>query len=834
MFDWQTDEEPQEWFEQKPDRKSGTNRPRRGRWFLIGFVVFIAFGVVIYRQTIKRAEEAILNTKQEILAAHHLVMSAAQNGDVALFRGNLSGEDLAWVVVQETAVQNQTFFDRPFYGVGFTAVGNPKLATVADITLTNDFLTAQVAYRVPYWVEVGEGITETVSLTHTAVYRKGRTRWLYGPPRNSDWGAWLTYELPRLKLYAPEADSDIAGVYAVQFNQHLEQLCGEYQFDCPEDWRLEVRFSPDFPLDRAQIRLDAIEDSSHILQLPTPTLIGVPHTNAAKSAHQNSYASLIILHAIADLTGYDCCQKKNLFDLVVDKQLSELEIRPFTLTPEKYSQLFDKWDQDHFRIIWNNLKMTPQDRQFGLLELTFIQSQLNVSNGALARAISNQNENDPTFQLYRDVFFIDERTDLSSEMIQFVYQRSTYSNHNQTAAFPDQSILLSCIGSPGFVILGHHPSKEGWHQKSIYSLFEPAVSPYGYTMLGNNKFVINSIELDEDLDLDNLIFTQSLFLWDGESVQPLITGGEYENFNTPELLENENYLIVQKYSQDHNTPSETVLLDLNHCHEAGCQSRSIGEYKAYQLSPDRNRLFFYGGIENQFAQSLIAHDLYVTNEILHPAWMVANNVHAADWLGNDHLVYLQLIEDGQQLHWALMLYKVHSKGRTVLFSSQDNALPDINNVTNWFELDFASSFSEAPIVYVRAWPKGATLPRRGGIEFLFEVDLDNSKASIQILSERIEEEGTFLQLEGKWLTSGKVSTENGYFVTYQLRHLETMQTYQIDALDFAPSIWSDDKQWVVYRLNQNQLALLEPESGYRYLLPSHEGVCTSAGWEEDS
>ncbi|MEM7330461.1 MAG: hypothetical protein AAF490_00125 [Chloroflexota bacterium] len=832
MFDWQTDEDQSEWIESEQPSPPTPKRRLSVRWWLVILCGVLVTGTVVYTQANQRVEEATTATKQEVLATHILLMNAADNGDVSLFWGNLSAADPEWNESLRTAIQTDTFFDRQFYGVGFAAEDTAVSPTIDDISLADDFRQAEVSYLMPYVVEVGEGMTETVQLEHTAVYRKGRDRWLYAPPRSDFWGGQKTLQFNRLQLDVPATDSELALEYGAQINQYLEQFCGEYQFDCAEDWQIEVRFSPELLNEMGDDRSNLLVDQSIVLQLPTPSLLGRPQSDEAQLAQLNSYANLIVTHAMAELVEYECCEHQNLFNLLVDKQLSELSIRPVPFSEEQNAQIFERWTQEYSRPVWDNQEMTATQRQFGYLELLFLQKELGLSNKALIEALLQTNGRDPVYALYRELGNIEDRATLELKLIRFVYDHSTHAAEDIQSELPNQSIYLSCEGTQSaqeLSILKYSFQAEKWDQERTYPIDEASLITFVQPIPESNNFLINQRNLDPENEANTVI---SIFLWREVEIIPLLLAEENVGFYLPAFINDGQNLVVQKFFNNSINQTETIMFDLTSCTNDGCLQTIIGDSIYYKPAPNKDTYFFYGN-SSEFHQShtFFAGDIYLTDDITEPAKKIASNVYQVEWFGNRHLILLQLIEDDPFIQWQLNLYNIETETMQRLYSSADNELTRISDAQQLSDLSFSASFNDNALVYIRFLPRGLSPEDRGWVELVFDIDVETGLADVQQLPQRIGNIDTVTSLENDWLMFGDFSNYNGNSFALTLFNIETHQTYQINAIDFNLEVWSEDKKWVVYQLNEFQFALLAPDSGYQYLLPPHEGVnCYTLNW----
>ncbi|PVE35238.1 hypothetical protein DC030_14655, partial [Enterococcus faecalis] len=111
------------------------------------------------------------------------------------------------------------FFGRSLLGLPLAAA---QPDTPAQITLDPEFRQAEVSFPRVYLTMNKEGVTQTVTLQQTAVYRRGAQRWLLAPPDAEFWGNRQTYAGNYLIMQYPARD----GAWADRLAGDLDALLG--------------------------------------------------------------------------------------------------------------------------------------------------------------------------------------------------------------------------------------------------------------------------------------------------------------------------------------------------------------------------------------------------------------------------------------------------------------------------------------------------------------------------------------------------------------------------------------------------------------------------------
>ncbi|NJN53613.1 MAG: hypothetical protein HC804_01965 [Anaerolineae bacterium] len=205
-FEWKTEEEAG-WEEEiaVPETRPSRSIP----WKLLGLLLIGTLVLVggVRWQLNQQVRTVTRTVEQDVQAAHLFLQRVAAQQDVELLKSLLSGRDPEWVEAQKTLVAEGWFGSPPLWGG--TAV--PLTATdPLTITLSPDLFSAEVQSENAYHVLNAEGITETVTLRQTAVYRRGDDRWLYAPPEETFWGETAVYRGDAISVRYPARDEEIA------------------------------------------------------------------------------------------------------------------------------------------------------------------------------------------------------------------------------------------------------------------------------------------------------------------------------------------------------------------------------------------------------------------------------------------------------------------------------------------------------------------------------------------------------------------------------------------------------------------------------------------------
>ncbi len=331
-FDWRT-EETIHWDEPPtvdPEPEPPPKR-RRWRWLVLFLLLLLAGGAVgAFWWLQNRVETATTDVTGDVLASHELIAAAAVDGDAELVATFLSGRDQAWSEAIENAVLAGDYQDRTAFGL--TWLPTDPATAVISATLNPEFNEAEVIAEQVYAYAIGNGLTETVRLRQTAVYRLGPDRWLLAPPKPDFWGETRSKQGFYLTLQYPARDEALAQRLALDMDTALAALCANPIFSCPEGLHVQVEFSTDPAALTPDFASVVFVDGRRLFRLPTPTVAGIPQDEAGYQALARGYVAQVLLAIMRQLAGFVPGEDGVFAQAWLDWQLAQLGLRPYPLT----------------------------------------------------------------------------------------------------------------------------------------------------------------------------------------------------------------------------------------------------------------------------------------------------------------------------------------------------------------------------------------------------------------------------------------------------------------------------------------------------------------------
>ena len=146
---------------------------------LVAVIALFAAGLVVGRQVNQRIDETRVAIEADVRAADNLARTAAAEVDGEVMITLLSGRDPVWTQTQEGLLDAQLLYGWAAAPFGLEA--QPDEYGPLTVELSNDLNQAQVSGEQLYTIQTAAG-SESVALSQTWIYRRGRRNWLLSPP----------------------------------------------------------------------------------------------------------------------------------------------------------------------------------------------------------------------------------------------------------------------------------------------------------------------------------------------------------------------------------------------------------------------------------------------------------------------------------------------------------------------------------------------------------------------------------------------------------------------------------------------------------------------------
>ncbi len=729
--------------------------------------------------------------------------------------------------------------DRSRSGIGLMTVPVTQPVT-PTIEMAADLLEAEVTTVLPYAIEIGNGLTETVQLVQTAVYRQGPNRWLLSPPDAAYWGDTRRIEGQYVNLFYPERDKDIAQALLLSLDAKIGQLCAQLpDVDCPNEYKVVVELTTD-PGALARLSLiPAVTDAErrHLI-LPTPTLVGLPQDQTGEQALFRGYGQLVVGAVLTDLWDYDCCEQTSaLYFSLLGDALRRLGLRPWPgevgggLPVLDYDLLLE----EVLPLLFNNASFWYETADEGVLVMpetradiliAFAQEELGLTAKELAASLNTAMFS----QTFGDWLHTMSHTNLSTKELEnawigFVYDNSSLGQQELPAPLPEQDIELLChIGGEERMAFYRYNLADGSTQ-----LEQP---------LNREVNVMVALPDDDGLAVWEAGFNDeltSMFLWrDGRKTAVSWDATNDAPGPVPLRADPSGTKLLLAPAEDGRV--NYGLLDVAGCLDSDCQLDTLEGYPTW--SPDLAHMILLKTGDFRAHMARARGELVLTDGLGEEIEIIGAGA-SPFWLDNDRYGYV--LDAGEGRRNTVLSGKVGEAGLNDILLTVADLTRDTED-SSLRLLDFVAVHPEMPdhLIIVTMdlesdeelfeWWKGG---QPGATLFVYdweakETVLMQSFANDVALnrSYRFSPNGRFLLFgEGAEYRPTRlhlldISTGESKLIATQSKFFDSIEWYT----DF-----SLDGEWLLV-VDNGFLQLLYPGSGYERLIIPSTDQCETAVW----
>ena len=331
-FDWQTEEDGA-WGATQPvvQEQPGANGRNWRPIFLVIIGIVLISGLLYWqiRGRVGGAEEA---RNEDVVAAHNLLVYAADRKDPSVLLNILPLEDNRWTGLQRSLAGQGLLLDRWLLGIQ----RSDEEPVIKDMVLSPDLQTAEVTVEIPYQVH-NQGRIEKIRLQQVYYYRF-RNGWHWIEPDAEFWEGpdHEIYQKNNISAFYPRRDDEIVRRLMDDLRNYFVNLCNHPGTpSCRFTLSFLIRFERD-PTVFGEIfnrttengaysyipRFSGSSIGSGMMSLPTPSLVGLPVDEAGYQALLRGYASHILSAILAELYEDECCPNELTFPLFLEGELA--------------------------------------------------------------------------------------------------------------------------------------------------------------------------------------------------------------------------------------------------------------------------------------------------------------------------------------------------------------------------------------------------------------------------------------------------------------------------------------------------------------------------------
>lgn len=549
-FDWSTEEE--ERWQDTPEQP--TPRPGNGRWWRLISGVLVLLLLALLYNSLTRLNQYVSNREEQIKAevetSYQLLQEAAVNQDLELLRLLLSGSDPRWGTDQELLARRGLLLDRPFRLWELTD-------TQHTIELSPDFIEATVTITQTYAVKKSE-----ITLTRDVIFRRGDSRWLYAPPKESFWGESQTLRSTHLELTYPGRDAELAQELFTYLLGYLEEYC---------EWvngRCQGRLAVSLYLDTSNNTLpylfdfpqsyDRATSDPQTITLPTFSLVGAPDSPAGKQALFAYYAFFLIA-GVNEWVMVEPRLGQEPFDrALLALQLQDLGLEPQLgltdpLDPPYWSTLVD------YEQLWPVVGLPIQESfsERALQVVQFLRTiNPNTSPVAMQRSLSAGE-----FEQWLVAVTGREMDDLEREWLAYTYRQTSMYQPPPAGSLP-QDVALLCQNNEELLVARYQSQQNGWQLEQLLGHPNPEAPLQLYALPADNGLIIERPSRDQSWYTQFLRPNTTPFVFDHTQFN-----GPLSYINMPTPLPQQ---LVLSAPHPISVSLEYYLLNVNKCHEEAC------------------------------------------------------------------------------------------------------------------------------------------------------------------------------------------------------------------------------------------------------------------------
>jgi hypothetical protein len=822
-FEWQTGEES-EWLDTEQENLPQTAVSYTRFWpvLLLSLIGLGIVGTLLFRQAKEQVAAATADVETDILTTHRLIQTAVSNNDAELFHSQLSARNSEWIDIQDALIAEGLLYQRPFYLLPFR-IGEGPVADDIMVTIAPDLRAAEVQFPQVYRVGLDEVETVEVVLWQTAVYRRGSKKWLLSPPLHEFWGEWQTVTGQWLTVHYPTRDAQIASQLANDLDTLISTLCADISdINCDTDLEIELRLDTD---PASLMSLDDLKytiQSGSRLELPAPTLIGLPKDALAYDLVFRSYAIQVATAVIAHQVGYDCCEQGVFFRTILERQLAQLNLVNWPPVTIDHIDILNRWGgANYFTSMWEGASIINRDsvyahRFYPLIDMLEQENSENISLVEMQRRLSQHDSLESwLFGLLGEVDFVTFETQLQRYIL---HNSATYAASTPPYPPPTQRLQLQCYSSSGNEgIYQYDPMSDTW---TTY-LAPESDNGFGrfsmrYALQPDLLVTITRGSLNEN-SRQRIISVQK------ESTPVLYLEIQLDLFDdvwVGTADQTGQYLILSYYSMADSYISKYELVDLRNCDGLNCARLPLSGFPIW--SPNGRFTLITVPSEN-------ATDVNQETEINlgdaqgQPLQAVGTGT-VPFWLNDERYIF---IKDGVEMVTAV----TNSANPSTLFTLDDltpHLSPEVAS------LDLKIQFwgvTNVPVVSSQillfVYDNTANLT---GSRWYFLLSLnatDSAVEQIEMIHETTNNSWVTLSPDQRWVTEISY-TSDGIDGSIDLINLETNEEETLERAGFS-YVWSSDSNWIAYTRG-NVLVFLAPGTGYQFLTHHPFTNCWNMIW----
>ncbi|MBK9052118.1 MAG: hypothetical protein IPL78_14780 [Chloroflexi bacterium] len=335
--------------------------------------------------------------------------------------------------------------------------------------------------------------------------------------------------------------------------------------------------------------LETIITTENQLSLPSPTLVGLPVDEAGYQIILKGYAVPLVSLAITRLTSYECCEHGLFFQAFLEKELSQLDLRPWPLTADVYPRLTFANLAATTSALWNRDRLHDlvTDEQPYLYTLVDFLTEKHRPDISLAQWQVEMARNSSYWGwLERGLGTTQDRALFNTQWLGFIYWQAQRAL--PAAPLPAGTMQMSCSTDTGQTVLyEYQPQSDAWAATSPPSnLLQSVAGGYVYEETSGRGRALIFVR-DNTPTVITTTATVNSYYTGAYPFLALLNSAVPEN--------QFHFMSFNSFASD--GASQNWLVDLNECTSGVCNPRSIPGLPIW--SPDQQHILFYNDFFNE-------------------------------------------------------------------------------------------------------------------------------------------------------------------------------------------------------------------------------------------
>ncbi|MCA9979225.1 MAG: hypothetical protein KDD89_00250, partial [Anaerolineales bacterium] len=662
---------------------------------------------------------------------------------------------------------------------------------------------------------------QMITLQHTSVFRQGRNRWLYAPPRPSFWGEERQISGAYLTTFYPTRDETEALALHEFVDRYVAIYCEQTNGRCSDSLNLTLRLETDpstLP-DIFNIYLATFWTTTRYqsIELPTLSLVGLPTDEASREALFGHYAAYVLAGINRRLV-IDGRLGQEPFDRVLfNQQLAALGLptylpqEPVTILNTADVPMFETLGE--YESLWSVASL-PLEESYSLRAaqlVTFLQSVAPETDPlAIQRRLAAG-----SFTRWLEEVTGQTRPELERMWLRYMLEQDPAQTPLDTSQLPDQLIKLLCTVGDRTALVTYSPHKDRW---------QPA-----QTLAPTSRFdhIFHALPDDQGYMLETRPHTDS-DLWSMMLVRSAVDQIIFQPDTHPQPLSyaglahpNGRDLLLQTNNEAFGF-TEFRLLDLENCDKDSCELSPLDGLPVWSPTGEQVILVGFDG-------------LHLSTAVDSEQQRIGRG-YAPFWVDENTYGFLRTTRPGTQsgvlaAEVDMVLGELDTGKKVVRTAGQllaqlpAPALPS-------FQIQLATASPAQGMVYL----VGHTLETNA--YHLLAYDPQTETTAVRYTFDHPPAQPSFSP-NSRWLsltTLPKSNQSDNSFITLHLIDLRRDRAYQwtislppeIDPSTWQPD-WSADSRWLVLN-GREYLHLVQPTIGREWRTIHDYESCHSAQW----